>query len=259
MNSIALICLLAGLNIGRITHNVVIENIMTSSFLIYICATRQWNLLLCGVLFFIFSFSHFASSISLFKQIPAIGILTVFVISFIFILPCKKARTWNQWAKVGKIDLFTILLIIGTGIISMIALISWAKWTNNLGIALNMAESIRQYPKIFVICLVIPLFAFLNSFAEEITYRGVLQTALLEGFGNYILAIVFQATAFAALHFEVGFPNGSIGYILTFIYGIILGYLRKLSNGLLAPILCHIIADLIIFYYVVNLVWKNST
>ena len=258
MTPIALVCLIIGLNIGKITGIAVIEFVLTAAFLAYVCATRQWNLLLCGVLFFVLSVGHFTSSVPVLTQIPALGILTMIIVSFLVILPFKAARTWKTWAKVGKINSLTILIMIGVGIISTIALIIWARWTDNLGIALKMADELKPYPKIIVGVLLIPVFAFLNSLAEEVVYRGVLQTALFEGFKKSHLVISLQATAFAALHFAVGFPNGISGYVMTFIYGIALGYLRTFTEGFMAPLICHVIADLTIFYYMANLVWKSA-
>ena len=180
------------------------------------------------------------------------------IISLLIVLPFKAARSWNGWAKAGSIHLSTLFIILGVGIVSTAALIAWAQWTDNFGVAVTMAAGIQYYPKVVVSVLFIPGFALLNSVAEEVVYRGVLQTALTDFFKNSYLVISLQAAAFAALHFAAGFLNGITGYIMTFMYGSVLGYLRMLSNGLLAPILSHIIADLAIFYYMANLVWENS-
>ncbi|NOX42467.1 MAG: CPBP family intramembrane metalloprotease [Gammaproteobacteria bacterium] len=144
--------------------------------------------------------------------------------------------------------------IVGLGIISSLVLITWANWSDNLGIAVKMAESIQYYPTFIVITLLIPAFAFLNALIEEVVYRGVLQQALSDVFMNNHIVVLLQASAFASFHFAVGFPNGMSGYALTLLYGGALGYMRIWTNGLVTPLLCHLIADLTIFYYVTNLV-----
>ncbi len=249
-----LICLTAALNIGKLAGLATTEIVMTSAFLASVVLARQWRLLLCGVLFFISGLSHCTSFLPILSRVPALGTLSTVMVSFLIVLPFKPAHTWNLWAKVGKINILTFGIIIGISIISVFSLAAWAKRTDNLGIAVNMAEGVLHYPVWIVAVLLIPCFALLNSLAEEIVYRGVLQTALSEGFTNCHLVIVLQATAFASLHFAAGFPNGLTGYAMTFIYGAVLGYLRKHTNGMLSPILCHIVADMAIFYYMANYV-----
>jgi membrane protease YdiL (CAAX protease family) len=56
---------------------------------------------------------------------------------------------------------------------------------------------------------------------------------------------------FAALHFRNGFPNGISGFFLVFIYGIMLGIIRRISKGMLAPVITHIAADFTIFLIIV--------
>ncbi len=142
---------------------------------------------------------------------PAFGTVSAILAGFLIVLPFKPARTWNLWAKPGKTDLLTFVIVIGISIISVFSLAAWAQRTDNLGIAVEMAGGIQHYPVWIVAVLLIPCFALLNSLAEEIVYRGVLQTALSEGFTNCHFVIILQATAFAALHFAAGFPNGLTG------------------------------------------------
>ncbi len=249
-----LICLIIALNTGKLTGLAITEIILTSAFLASVVVIRQWRLLLCGALFFISGLGNCTLTLPIFSQVPALGTVSAILAGFLIVLPFKPARTWNLWAKVGKINIQTFGIIIGISIISVFSLAAWAKWTDNLGIAVNMAEGVLHYPVWIVAVLLIPCFALLNSLAEEIVYRGVLQTALSEGFTNCHLVIALQATAFASLHFAAGFPNGLTGYAMTFIYGAVLGYLRKHTNGMLSPILCHIVADMAIFYYMANYV-----
>ena len=48
------------------------------------------------------------------------------------------------------------------------------------------------------------------------------------------------------LHYD-GIPSGISGVILTFMYGIIMGFLVMYENGLLIAVLAHAINDYFIF------------
>jgi uncharacterized protein len=114
----------------------------------------------------------------------------------------------------------------------------------------EMMKSFQAIPLRFIIVLVIPIFALLNALGEELVYRGILQEALLQTMHPYA-AIILQSTAFAAVHYTTGFPNGILGYGMVMIYGIMLGFLRLRTKGMLAPYLAHLIADLCIGYFLV--------
>ncbi len=62
------------------------------------------------------------------------------------------------------------------------------------------------------------------------------------------LAVVLQAALFGVYHYSAtSVPDGVIGVVLTFAYGIMLGYLRVAANGLMAPWVAHTIADAVVF------------
>jgi hypothetical protein len=82
---------------------------------------------------------------------------------------------------------------------------------------------------------------------EEAVFRGVVMDALERALGDGHASVGIQAILFGAYHYLAGFPNGASGLLLTLIYGILLGILRRLSGGMLAPLMAHIAADLTIF------------
>ncbi len=250
----ALFILLLALNISGISEHSMIAIIAAALFTVYVCICRCWQFLQCGVLFSIISLGPNALAIPILSQAPAVGILLMVVVSFLIISPFKKARNWSSWAKAGKITTTASLSIVAISIISSFALIAWAHWTDHLGIALKMAEGVQYYPKLIIFVVFIPCFASVNALMEETVYRGVLQHALTEVFKNKHLVVLMQASAFAAFHYAVGFPNGWLGYGLTLLYGTVLGYLKDWTQGLLAPWLCHLIADMTIYYYMADLV-----
>jgi len=66
-------------------------------------------------------------------------------------------------------------------------------------------------------------------------------------FGPGVVSIFLQAWLFGAMHYLQGFPNGGWGLVMAAVYGLMLGWLRRRSQGMLAPWLAHICADMVIF------------
>ena len=57
---------------------------------------------------------------------------------------------------------------------------------------------------------------------------------------------MMQGVIFGIVHAQ-GFPNGVMGIVMASIYGIMVGWLRHLSRGMLWPVVAHIFADATIF------------
>lgn len=85
----------------------------------------------------------------------------------------------------------------------------------------------------------------LNAFAEECVFRGALLEALGAGTRNLAAALIVQALAFGGMHFR-GVPGGAIGVALAGAYGWMLGAIRLRAGGLLAPIVAHVAADVVV-------------
>lgn len=250
--------LLLAMHVGEMAGMRLINILAAGIFMAYVCLSRRWPLLQWAVLFGAMSLEGYVSSWSLLSRVPALGKGLTIVASFLIILPFRAARNWSRWAKRGRLTPIIALSIVGIGIISSAALILWARWTDNFGLAVSMAAGVRAYSKILTVAVLIPCFSALNALVEEIVFRGVLQHALAEVFGSRHGVVWLQAAAFAAFHFAEGFPNGWTGYAMTLLYGSALGYLKGWAEGLLAPWICHLLADLTIFYYVAFLIWQNA-
>ncbi len=95
-----------------------------------------------------------------------------------------------------------------------------------------------------------PVFAVLNALLEELIFRGVLYDAV-EAQGGWRTALCVTAVVFGYAHLN-GYPPGVVGGVLAGIYGVMLGGLRRLSGGLVAPFVAHIIADAVIFGIFLN-------
>jgi hypothetical protein len=96
-------------------------------------------------------------------------------------------------------------------------------------------------------------FALVNSAVEEAIFRGIFLQALDSAVGAGIISLVIQAVIFGWLHYsEVGCPKGLVGVAMAFVYGLLLGYLRYRSRGMLAPWLAHVGTDIAVFTIVAS-------
>ena len=98
------------------------------------------------------------------------------------------------------------------------------------------------------------VFSLVNASFEEAVYRGVLQGALDTARLTAPAVLILQAVAFAAPHFQAGFPRRIGGLGLTFVYGVLLGELRRRAGGLAAPFITHVLTDAVIVTIVLALV-----
>lgn len=87
--------------------------------------------------------------------------------------------------------------------------------------------------------LPLALLAGLAGVGEELLFRGFLQSALALSFGE-VAGLLLAATVFGLVHWITPFYALYAG-----ILGVYLGALFLLTGGLLAPILCHGIYDLV--------------
>lgn len=212
----------------------------------YLIYRKEWSLLPCALLFF-FMYQGDQWLPNWVYSVPTAPFLVPFLLSLLCCLPFPQLRAGFAWFRKGEPDQVSWLLVALTSLISALTLVLWALWTDYLGIATSMLGSFRQVPLWFMLLLGIPGFALLNAFAEEVVYRGLLQDALRGRFGSRPAVVLSaQASAFAAAHYLSGFPNGKVGYLMTFVYALMLGYLRERSNGMLAPYVAHVVADLVI-------------
>jgi membrane protease YdiL (CAAX protease family) len=80
-----------------------------------------------------------------------------------------------------------------------------------------------------------------NAVLEEVFFRGVIYDALESEWG-WRTAVIISGAFFGVLHI-VGYPPGPSGAVMAGIYGIMLGWLRRRTGGLLWPTVAHVVAD----------------
>lgn len=171
-------------------------------------------------------------------------ILAPLIVYGLIVVIVPPLRGSTNWLKKGNLDPKMIRLVIAVAILSAGALVGWVvllKPDISHHIEMVPALPIWAYPIAGV------GFAVLNAVMEEAVFRGVVMEAAERAVGPGPWSVVIQAVPFAAFHYQAGFPNGLSGVAMTFVYGIMLGTLRRVSGGMLAPVLAHIFADLAIF------------
>jgi membrane protease YdiL (CAAX protease family) len=163
---------------------------------------------------------------------------------FFIVLSFPRMRRGLVWLRPGRLNRPVIFGIIATSLVSAGALYGWYRLLKP-DLAIHLAH-IPAMP-----ASLLPLaglgFACGNAALEELAFRGVVLQAFESAAGYGWTSLCCQAALFGAMHFREGFPNRAWGLAMTFIYGLMLGVLRRQSRGMLAPWLAHVCADSAIF------------
>lgn len=188
---------------------------------------------------------------------PHIGLypfseLTLLALYAYVVLIIPALRGSVGWLRVGRLDAQIWIYVLATIVISCAALLAWVHWFSR-----DLTRYVGTLPKwpdglMYLYGL---LFCMFNAALEEIIWRGVIMEALDSALGPAIGATLLQAASFAAAHYLNGFPNGKIGAAMVFIYGLMLGVIRRKSRGLAACWIAHAAADFAIFcliYYFIR-------
>lgn len=147
------------------------------------------------------------------------------------------------WLRRGRLDRTTAALIVSSILVSAVALAVWFRVTRPDYRALR-GTLLPELPLPLLICGVV-LFAMFNGALEEFVYRGAIMGALDATLGRGVAPVIIQAVAFGVLHIG-GFPRGAVGVCLATVYGLMMGTVRRHSDGMLAPWIAHVGADIAI-------------
>jgi hypothetical protein len=152
-------------------------------------------------------------------------------------------RATLGWPRAGGFGPTVWLLMVATILLSSAALVFWFLLSKPE--VSQWAAAIPHWPTPLLVAACLG-FSILNAIIEEAIYRGVLMQALDAVFGVSYFPVVLQAVPFGLIHLA-GVPNGAFGVIMAGVYGLMLGFIRRRSGGMLAPIATHILADVVIF------------
>ena len=169
-----------------------------------------------------------------------LGPLAAWAVAAVSVPPLRRSV---RWLRLGRMTRATWCLVGATGIASGLALWLWFVLLRP-----DLHGLARRIPRWQGAALVAggAAFALINAAMEEGVWRGVLMDGLDSVFGPGHVSVVVQAISFGLVHFH-GIPNGWLGVAMATVYGVLLGYLRRLSNGMLAPFIAHVLADAAIF------------
>lgn len=151
----------------------------------------------------------------------------------------KEFYTKNDLASIRSMLLMIALVLISQGIImSEIFIMSffYSGWENYMKVWQEVVRGVPLWSKIYLVCIA----PFTAGIFEEIIWRGFGITAL-EKFTKTRTALVIQAVAFGLWH------GLSFHAIITFIIGLIYGYVFIKRRRLLLLTASHIITDVIGF------------
>jgi membrane protease YdiL (CAAX protease family) len=168
--------------------------------------------------------------------------------SLLLALSLPRLRSALSWLRPGHLSLHVLSAIFATSALSAAALYVWTRMAKpDLTIHLAHLPSLPAW--------LLPLaglaFACGNAALEELAFRGIVMQAFESASTRAWVAVVCQAALFGAMHYRRGFPNQGWGLVMTFVYGVMLGALRRQSRGMLAPWLAHVSADIVIFLILV--------
>ncbi len=172
------------------------------------------------------------------------GLLAPNLLYLCVILPAPRLRSFLRWLRPGRFDRVIGLISTAVVIISAAALFLWQRLSRpdlSVQLASMPVLPVWLYPAAGL------GFALVNAALEEFVFRGVLVESFDSAFGPVPASVAFQGMLFGAMHYLHGFPNGWLGVLLAGSYGLMLGMLRRRSQGMLVPWLTHVVADIVIF------------
>jgi membrane protease YdiL (CAAX protease family) len=155
----------------------------------------------------------------------------------------RGQRRAFRWFTAGTVTREVVLAAATSILLSAVAVIIWF-----LSVRPDINDLIAAFVPDWHWALLISgglLFSLWNAAVEEMAYRGVVMEALDQSLGAGILSLLGQAAAFGAFHI-IGFPRGWIGVGLAFLFGVLMGLIRRLSGGLLAAWAAHVCTDVVI-------------
>jgi membrane protease YdiL (CAAX protease family) len=169
--------------------------------------------------------------------------LLVPLVGYAFTVSCVPALrhsvTWLRLGRSGWDVVGATLVII---VVASSALVMWfAFCEHDLH---KMTDVLQTIPYTSLILLGVA-FSIFNALLEEILFRGIFYEALEAEYGPW-RTVLFQGVLFGIVHAQ-GVPSGALGVVMASLYGVMLGWLRYYSGGMLWSFVAHIFADATIF------------
>jgi membrane protease YdiL (CAAX protease family) len=162
----------------------------------------------------------------------------------------RLRRTVFRWLGGGRIERSLIPFLCLIVVLAAVGQFAWFRLSDP---DLNLFREMIPKGHFGLVVSAGLAFALINAVVEEAIYRGVIQGALESAFGLTWFPLIVQALVFGYAHFE-GIPSGWSGVLLATSYGFVLGIMKRRNGGMMAPILVHFFADLVIFGILVGFI-----
>lgn len=227
----------AAISMGVPPRGVLVSTVVSS------CAVAVWGLTCPGPGAAVAMLVAAISSVSL-TGLPWQAVMPLAVLSFAVAAKLSPELGVVRQAA-GRVPAWSTIVCAA---VTPVALFLWLRLTQS-----DVSDLVRSVPQASLPLLILggAAFALINAFFEELMWRGIFQTRLLELF-RAPLAVGIQAVSFGVAHAH-GFPRGVVGVVLAGVWGAMLGMLRQQARGLLAPVLAHVVADSTIAYLVISM------
>lgn len=173
---------------------------------------------------------------------PLSFIVPIFIF-FVMVSRFKLTGCEFESLRLGNFNNSTLLIMFPVIVLSSSALIVWSILAKP---ELSDLQKNLPYNSPLIIIFLGLLFSVFNAIWEEIIFKGILWNGVKKLSNSFMIVNFFQGLLFGIMHLH-GFPSGITGAYLSGIYGLLIGFIREKSNGLLAPIVTHFFADITIF------------
>ena len=177
----------------------------------------------------------------------------LFGLAFVVYVVVASRSPWLRevapWRRAGSCNLREGAVGAAFGLVS--GLVLWVWYERRPEQLADVVDMTRDW-SIWTLVSVGVLAAVIAAVFEEGVYRGVVQDSLESVLRPGATTLALQAAVFATLHFPSGILQGFAGVGLAFFYGLVLGHLRRRSEGLAVPVIAHTVTDLVIVGVVVS-------
>lgn len=184
---------------------------------------------------------------------PAVFELTQTGVNFfgLFVTSLAYLSWRDEWSLIGfgrptKRDLAAVAggaIVLVVAIVALEAVLSQVGLTPDENVAV---ETGRENPELFL--YYIPIVLLLNSPAEELLFRGVVQGLFRQAYG-VVPGILAAGAIFGAIHYLALAGQGSaLAYVgIAVVSGIVLGTLYEYTGNLLVPIVVHAAWNVLVY------------